>query len=202
MKNLFSLCLVMLTAITFSFSAHAQEGESEGVTHEELADLVLNLTGLQADLPPNPSDQETFKTLLLNGIAPAEGWVPGEAVTRGDLARVIVQALGLVGEVDDPDNNESYVAYLVSIGVSIDSVGQAVNVIEPIVNPVSPNVDYAATTDPLKKPQDTSGRLPDANFFGADANNPAPLSISIAEIEQIIVEVTNPTPAQNPVTPF
>ena len=71
-------------------------------------------------------------------------------VTKADLARVIVQALKKQGEIENPDDPKEWIDYLKGLGVPLDSVGEAVSYLEPLPEPVAPNV-VSARVDPLVK---------------------------------------------------
>lgn len=120
------------------------------VTQCELAQLLVQVLGLSRFLPASPSCLQIFAVMLDNSISPAEGWVADQVVTKADLARVIVQALKQQDEVDDPDDPRSYIDYLKSIGVPIDTVGEAVSNVEPLSEPVAPHI-VEANVDPLVK---------------------------------------------------
>lgn len=133
--------------------AHAaKEGDDESrqVTQCELAKLLVNVLGLARFVPANPSCQQSFAVLMDNNIMPKDGWDGDKIVTRADLARVIVLALKRQHEVEDPDNPQSWIDFLKSIGIPIDTVGEAIETLEPLPEPVAPNVAQAVT-DPITK---------------------------------------------------
>lgn len=201
-----ALACMITSLIGLTPSTFAQGEDPAGaVTHEELAEILVNLTGLYQNLGAAPSTQERFTVLMVNGIAPKDGWKYGEEVRRGDLARVVVQALGLQDEVEDPDTDQSYIDYLVSMGVPVDTVGQAVEPVEPRNDLIGVDPDVAATTDPFKKPQDTSGQKPDDNQFGTDLSLDPGLGrfiITVDDVVEIIQEAADPDPDEDVVTPF
>ena len=120
------------------------------VKHGELAQLMVQILGLVRFLPAAPSDQQCFAILLDNAITPFEGWVADKVVTKADLARVIVQALKKQGDIENPDDPKEWIDYLKSLGVPIDSVGEAVSYLEPLPEPVATFV-ASASVDPLVK---------------------------------------------------
>ena len=167
MKRLLVITMVAVMSATMSApvfaakkSSSTQKKTSDVVTHEELGSLLANILGLAKFLPANPSSQDVFNALTVNGISPEGGWVVGESVNRATLARVVVQALGAESEVKKPNDPNSWIAYLKTQGVAIDTVGQAADSLDPLMNPVVESVEFASTTDPLVKPEDTSGRPP------------------------------------------
>jgi len=120
------------------------------VKHGELAQLMVQVLGLVRFLPAAPSDQQCFAILLDNAIAPCEGWLADKVVTKADLARVIVQALKKQGDIENPDDPKEWIDYLKSLGVPIDSVGEAVSYLEPLPEPVATHL-ASASVDPLVK---------------------------------------------------
>ncbi|MBP7829367.1 MAG: hypothetical protein KA248_05575 [Kiritimatiellae bacterium] len=120
------------------------------VTQAELAQMMVKILGLARFLPVAPSDQQCYAILLDNSISPAEGWAGDKVVTKADLARVIVQALKKQGEIENPDDPKEWIDYLKSLGVPMDSVGEAVSYLEPLPEPVATHV-AAANVDPLVK---------------------------------------------------
>ncbi|MFH0878944.1 MAG: hypothetical protein V2A34_04455 [Lentisphaerota bacterium] len=122
------------------------------VTQAELGQLLVRVLGIARFLPANPTDQQCFALLMANGIQPVTGWNSTAEVKKADLARVIVQAMKKQGEVKNPDDPASWVDYLKSIGIPIDTVGEAVDYVDPLGEPVARNV-VAGTSDPLVKRQ-------------------------------------------------
>ncbi|MBU1692990.1 MAG: hypothetical protein KKC51_03395 [Verrucomicrobia bacterium] len=120
------------------------------VTHCELAELLVQVLGLARFLPAAPSCQQCFAALLDNSISPFKGWEVGKVVTKADLARVIVQALKKQGEIENPDDPKEWIDYLKSLGVPIDSVGEAVSHLEPLPEAVATHI-ASASVDPLVK---------------------------------------------------
>lgn len=122
------------------------------VTHEELAQLLVRILGLARFLPAAPTDLQCFAILMDNGIAPFGGWQVGKVVTKADLARVIVQALKKQGDIENPDDPKAWIDYVKSLGIPLESVGEAVAYLDPLVEPVAANV-VSATRDPLVRRQ-------------------------------------------------
>jgi hypothetical protein len=120
------------------------------VTQAELAQLLVNVLGLSRFLPATPSATEQFSVLMANNIVPADGWVAEKVVTKADLARVIVQAMKKQSEVKNPNDPKSWIDYLKTIGVPIDTIGEAVDNVDPLAEPVAPNV-VTSSSDPMAK---------------------------------------------------
>lgn len=185
-------------------SQAAQEGGmaglTRGVTQAELAQMLVNVLGLARFLPPSPSGIECIQVLMDNNISPWDGWKPEELVRLNDLARVIVQAMKRQSEVENPDDPQSYIDFLNSIGVSIGTVGEAVDTLEPLAEPVAPHViQLAATTDPLKKGK--TGE-PDETEYGTDMEFVAGMRpVSYAEAVRVIREAEFVPSRKRPVTP-
>jgi len=201
MKKLLVMVLVavMSSTLVVPVMAAKKSAKSDVVTHEELGKIMVNMLGLAKYLPPQPSSQQIFSVLSVNGVAPGGGWEVGKNVTRADLARVIVQGIGDADKVKNPDDDKSWIDYLASIGVPIDTVGQATDNLKPLINPVAQNVTFQSTTDPLKKPESTSGRFPDDDTFGTDmAFLP---TVTREELVEVIAAVDNTGRRRRPVTP-
>ena len=120
------------------------------VAQGQLARLLVQAMGLSRFLPANPTAQQCFAILLDNSCSPAEGWNADEIVNKQDLARVIVQAMKKQGDIENPDDPKEWIDYLKGIGVPIDSIGETVYYVEPLAEPIAPNVIHAST-DPLNK---------------------------------------------------
>lgn len=206
---------VVLMASTARAQAPA---EAQQVTQAELAQQIVNVTGLARFLSSPATEQELFAVLLANGISPLNGWNTADPVTRQTLARVTVQAMGLADEVANPDDPEAWLAYLREIGVPIDTVGQALDNIGPITDPIAGYVFAAGlTTDPLRKlhvfgepdePQfgvDVQSLNPGMTAQAAPPRPPAPAPVppppSRRPSEPVIPPPAPPTPPPPPVTP-
>lgn len=171
------------------------------VTQAELAQIMVDVLNLYRFLPASPTPLECFAVLLENGISPQKGWETDTVVTRADLARVIVQALGRQNEVENPDDPRSWINFLKSQGVSIGTVGEAVDNLEPLPEPVAPNVfKGSARVDPLVRR--TVFGEPDEEQFGTDVDYVSTHTpVTVAQVEYVIQVVPAPPAPQPPVTP-
>jgi len=124
--------------------------EAAQVTEGQLAQLLVQVLGLSRFLPANPSDQQCFGILLDNSVMPGKGWNSDTVVTKATLARVVVQAMKKQGDIKNPDDPKEWIDYLKGLGVPLDAVGETVYYIDPLPEPVAPNV-VSATVDPLQK---------------------------------------------------
>lgn len=195
--GVFLLAILLFTSPVVSHTAYSQDSEVENnsVTQGELALLLVNVLGLWPYLPASPSEHQAIEVMLDNGIMPAEGWQADKVVTRADLARIIVLALERGDEVEDPDNPQSWVDFLVGIGIPIDTVGVALQEVGPLGVPRAPNLlAMAITTDPMQR--QTIFAQPDDHAMGTDMT----FLVSMGEVIDIItvVDVAPPPP---PVTP-
>ncbi len=104
-----------------------------------LVRLLVFRLGLAPFLPPNPTVIQCVNALLVNGIEPADGWQPYKLVTLADLARVLVQALRLTGQVQNPDDPRSYVAVLRSMDIKFGTIDEALENLRPLAYNLYPN---------------------------------------------------------------
>lgn len=192
--------------------AEASAPEANQVTQAELAKMLINIMGLAPFVSLPATSFDLFQILVSNGVVPEGGWKADEPVNGADLARVLVQAMGAAEEIENPEDPNSWIEYLEEMGVSMDTVGEAVAAVAP--NTMSdPIINYAmneaTTTDPLKK----RGILeePDETQFGTDTSlPPVPLTEeqmaatgfpTREEIEDIISMIPIPPPPTGRPTP-
>ena len=116
----------------------------------QLAQMLVQVLGLARFLPPNPSDEQCFAILMDNSISPKDGWQSDKDVLVADLARVIVQALKKQADIKNPDNDKEWVDYLEALGIPVGPVAETLYYVDPLSEPVAPNV-VSARTDPLVK---------------------------------------------------
>lgn len=110
---------------------------TDAAKHGLLAQLLVLQTGLYRFLPTNPTDFQCFEILRVNGIVPEGGWRPDKIVTRGDLARVVVQALQQSDKVEDKGNPRAWLDVLSSLGFEITTIGETVEGVSIIGNPTA-----------------------------------------------------------------
>jgi len=172
---------------------------NDEVRQGELALLLVNVLGLYRFLPAAPSEQEAISMLLVNGVAPANGWEPDKAVVLADLAEVIVRAIDRADEVEDQANPQSWIDYLASIGMPIDTIGLALNNVEPIAEPIAGHVASVAT-DPLRR-QAVFGQ-PDETETGTDmAFLATQRPLSLREVADVVVTIPDIPRRPRPPTP-
>ena len=157
MKKMLLVLLASLMAVTAFAAKKANSSESAPVTQAVLAEELAKALGLMTTLPTGDTDQQRFAVLMQNGICPKDGWVADKVVTKADLARVLVQAMGYEEEVENPEDTGSWVRVLQDHGISLDTpVGQTVMDMEAI--PVVVSRDYMfSSVDPLVKDDLASG---------------------------------------------
>ena len=180
--------------------AAAVEDRARLVTDGELAQWLVRVLGLSRFLPAAPTDLECFQILMQNNILPADGWQKDRTVTMGALARVVVQGLGRQSEVQNPQDDASWVNFLKEIGIDFGTIGEAVENLEPLPQPVGPEAVITSTVplgklqriNPPDNPQhgsdlSTSGRLfSQTPLEGRTTSDPATLNpVTEEELENI-----------------
>ena len=128
--------------------AVAKAQPSGPVTHVQLAELLVKALGLVRFLPVAPSAQQTFDLLMQNGISPQAGWLLDAVVTKADLARVLVQALNLQDQVENPSDPQSWIDTLKAAGISLDRLSEAIRAVEALPDGMGQDVRLQST-DPL-----------------------------------------------------
>ncbi|MDD3604382.1 MAG: hypothetical protein PHD86_04240 [Kiritimatiellae bacterium] len=191
-----TIAMIVLLCVAFTAPGVWAAPAKEQVTQGELAAILVNVLGLARFLPAAPTPYECAEVLALNGIQPKDGWNVDKVVTKADLARVIVLAMKRGDEVKNPDSDKSWVDFLASLGVNIDSIGQAADSLRPLAEPVVANVFKGGSqTDPLKDSQEFGE--PDSPEFGTDAN----VALTYVALQQILQEVEFPPVVVRPMTP-
>ena len=121
---------------------------SKPVTHPQLAELLVKALGLVRFLPASPTAQQMFTVLMQNGIVPQDGWKLDAVVTKADLARVIVQALGMEDRVENPNDPQSWINLLKQAGISLERLSQTIQSVEALPEGMAQDVTLSST-DPL-----------------------------------------------------
>lgn len=185
MKKLWILLLIAVMSSTMATPVPAAKAEpSTVVTHQELGNILVQLLGLNQVLPANPSDHEVFSALLRNGISPQGGWTLDQKVTRGDLARVVVQALGLEDEVKNPSDPNAWILVAKANGVPIDTVSQATGFVPTVRDSGNVIPNFGLSVDPLNR-----------GTIASEIPDPA-LGLTIEEVRAVLSEVVVRSPAK------
>ena len=150
MKKFWSIWLVAVLCVVFVIPAVTAAEKKAEVTQAELAQLLVKVLGLSRFLPASPSDQQCFRMLMNNNIAPAEGWKSDKPVVRADLARIITCMMKKQGDIKHPEDPKEWIDYLKTQGIPLDAVGETASYGEPLVEPVAPHV-VSAQVDPLDR---------------------------------------------------
>jgi hypothetical protein len=160
------------------------------VSEGEFSKWLVQVLGLSRLVSVAPSEQECFAVLLQNGISPKAGWNGTNVVTRATLARVVVQSLSRQSEVQDPDNDASWIEFLKQQGIDISTIGAAVENLDVMSAPLA-NEAVTVSTDPLGKVH--AIRPEDEQQLGAD--------LSTIRRVLLVVEERAPTPTPPPAPP-
>lgn len=129
-------------------AAAGKDQPSGPVTHAQLAELLVKALGLVRFLPIAPSAQQTFDLLMQNGISPQAGWLLDAVVTKADLARVLIQALNMQDQVENPNDPQSWIDALKAAGISLDRLSEAIQSVETLPDGLGQDVQLQST-DPL-----------------------------------------------------
>jgi len=123
MKNAIktTMAAVMMAALTL-FAPQTQAA-SDSVTHDQAAVMIANLLGLYVGSDDSLDAFEASLLLTAAGIVPSdEGWQPGAILTIAEFARVMVGALDLLDEVDNPSDSKSYIEVLRNEGIGVEDI--------------------------------------------------------------------------------
>lgn len=169
-------------------SSDSGEGaESDVLTEGALVEILVNTLGLATMLPPSPSQSDMIMILMQNGIVPRDGWEPDRVVTLGNLARILVQTLGQSDMVENPEDDTSWINYLLSLGLDLSTIEAALSQV--------PSADPNAGYSDARQSFDPNRRYPFSQPFSG-----AGFSVqSFRDILTQIVPLIPPTPS--PVTP-
>lgn len=159
MKKLLMIVLAGLMTASVALAQGTPE-KGQALTYSQLANLLVKALGLVEYLPAGATTQQQFDILMQNGIAPAGGWTMDAeaAVTKGDLARVLIEALEREDEVENPDDPQSWVDALAAMGISLNAASEALDSVEVLPNVVAQDIGFY-TTDPIwadTRPHDLS----------------------------------------------
>ena len=108
-----------------SGGAGPQSSTSQLVTEGDFAKWLVNVLGLTRSLPVGPTEQQCFAALLQNSVTPKAGWNSTNLVTMGTLARVVTQALHTQSEVQNPDDDNSWIQHLKAMGIDFGKCSEA-----------------------------------------------------------------------------
>lgn len=151
-KNMKKILMVLLAGFLTASVALAQGTPQKGkaLTYPQLANLLVKALGLVEYLPVGATTQQQFDILMQNGIAPADGWTLDEevSVSKGDLARVLIQAMQRDDEVENPSNPQSWVDALAAMGINLSAASEALDSVDALPEVVAANIGFT-TTDPL-----------------------------------------------------
>jgi len=176
--------------------SQAPANESDLMTEAELANVLVNVLGLAAMLPPNPQQSDVFGILLQNRISPKDGWNATNYVSMATLARIMVQSMGEADQIENPDDDGAWVKYLKSKGVDFATVEDGIDQLDPMPDPVA-LAAVETSTDPLRKVP--AIRPADEQQLGADLQTFRRL-LSKEDINRIFLEPQPPTPPTPPRT--
>ena len=159
MKKLLTILLAGLMAASVALAQGTPE-KGKALTYPQLATLLVRVLGLAEYLPAAPTMQQQFDILMQNGIAPADGWTMDEetAVSKGDLARVLIQAMQREDEVENPADPQSWVDALAAMGINLSAIpgSVALGSVDALPEVVATDIGFTSTDPLLTDPRSAS----------------------------------------------
>jgi hypothetical protein len=171
----------------------------EGMTQGEAALALADKLGLFPSLPAGTTATGASAALSAQGISPFDGWKPGETLTVGDFAKVLVEAMGRGDEIPDDkkDKAEAYVDLLKGMGINVESGQEGIDEVGVLPEVFAAAVDGASnTSDPLRNR--TIYGYPDERVSGTDALVTTRPQAGVAPAP---TPTPTPTPSPRPRTP-
>ena len=121
MKNFYGIMFIVgFIFMLVSGSKGGQSGSTPGLINQcGFARLLVQVLDLTEQLPP-PATREDYANLLVNyKIEPLGGWNCDRALTRNDLAVILVRALNLQSQIKDVNNIKEYLRLLTDLGIPL-----------------------------------------------------------------------------------
>ena len=171
----FFLILVSTTLITAVMPAFGQDESAEpaaeneaGLTQGQAAVLIARRLGLFKSSSAAPTQASAIQVLSARGVSPKGGWDAVAVLTPGQLARLLVQALGLEQELSEAqiagDDAQPYIDLLIEkFGVDVSQIGTGAALANAVPRKnkgagIGPT-DGETLTDPLGTPPLTGGDI-------------------------------------------
>lgn len=158
---------ILALFLSVSFGAFAQEGRA--LTQAETAQILVRRLHLHRVDGKALTGKEAIAVLSQRDIAPFDGWQPDAVLSRNDLAKILVEALDLEGDVL-PENrgDKSKPAYVIvlyentGINMARQSVQSALDRVGMARRRVDENRLRAVSSDPALNPtrSDSGGEEP------------------------------------------
>ncbi len=108
-----SIAFIAICAFLFTISAFAPANaqyvslgslnEPRPIKQGNLAAILVTGMGLEARLPVAPSSADYTRLLDKEGVRPLGGWAPNKELTTGDLAVILVYAIGADRKLASPE---------------------------------------------------------------------------------------------------
>lgn len=121
MKNFYgTIFIVGFIFLLVSGSKGDQSGSApDSINQCGFARLLVQVLDLTKQLPPSAT-REDYANLLVNyKIEPLGGWNCDRALTRNDLAVILVRALNLQSQIKDVNNIKEYLRLLTDLGIPL-----------------------------------------------------------------------------------
>lgn len=209
---------LVTTIMLVPTNAAAQDGGgSQEITQAEFARLLVRVLGLGKYVAPGAGDFQYFEVLAQNGIYPKDNWEPDANLDKGVLARLMVQSLGLAGEVEDIDDYQACIAKLQEMNISVAASSGALAKIraKDRFEETTPNT-IGRQIDPILRHDMRAFNPEDEPTGGADqGGSVAPLGnnlsvigapVSVEEVAEVITKLPfksrTAKKVQKPVTPL
>lgn len=97
-------------------------GKEKKTTQGELAKSIVKMLGLEGEMDPDATEDDYAAFLAAMGIGPPDGWNLDDFVDEELLALILVQLLGLGGQLENPNDPLQCLALLKERGLLLTSL--------------------------------------------------------------------------------
>ncbi|MDF3127836.1 hypothetical protein P0Y35_01375 [Kiritimatiellaeota bacterium B1221] len=158
----FFLLLLSATLVTAVLPVFGQEEEAPaekeeaGLTQGQAAVIIARKLGLFSNEATAATQASAIQMLTARGVAPQGGWDAGAMLTPGELARLLVKALGLEVELAEAqiagEDTQPYVDLLIEkYGVDVNEIATSAGVSGSVPGDSGFDKESVTGDDPLTR---------------------------------------------------
>jgi len=146
----FSGIALVLFFVSFAIFSQLVVQDDEQLTQAAFVEALIKALGLEDQLGPAATTRDKAEYLKTLGYAPLGGWILENVLSKGDVAAVLGQVLGV--EVSDDATADDYIKSLTALGIMTSGKADSPFLLDDLATAINTAAEMPGVAESLIQP--------------------------------------------------